>query len=84
MIAAPGGKIPPGEQDLGHGDTATGKGVLVEGHELALADGGGGLEGDHLGGPLSQLEGPTAQAHGPAGDKGQHVPLGLLPGQARG
>ena len=47
-----------------------GEGLVVEGHQAALAHGGGGLQGLHLAGALGMAQGVAAQTHGPTGDQG--------------
>jgi len=58
-----------GKQDLGHGMVVLGEQPVIGVHQLALAHGGGGLLGGHIGGLAGQVEFAHPHADGAGGDK---------------
>lgn len=82
LVAAAGGEIAPGEQHLGHRQAAHGEGVLIQGHQPALAHGRRRLQGHHLAGAAGKAQHAAAEPHGAAGDQGDGITGSLAAGQA--
>ena len=61
-------------EDLGHGVVILGEELVVGVHELALAHGGGGLLGGHVGGTAGQVQLAHPHADGAGGHQDQLVP----------
>ena len=66
-----------GEQDLGHGVVILEEQPVVGVHQLALAHGGGGLLGGHVGGLAGQVQLAHAHADGAGGDQ-NHLMAGVF------
>ena len=72
------------EQDLGHRMIVFPKGFVVGIHQLALAHGGGGLLGGHVGRPAGQVQLAHPHADGAGGHQDGLIPHALQIGQYTG